>query len=64
MEKQRTIPIIGIELRAALDTVNHKIVLDILNNQFGISNTTLKWYDYYLGKKKLQGECGLCLLNL
>ena len=43
IEKQRTTSIIAIDLSAAFDTVDHNILLDVLNNKFGISHTALKW---------------------
>ena len=45
MEQQRTTAIIAIDLSVAFDTVDHDILLDVLHNQFGISETALAWYD-------------------
>ena len=46
--------IIAIDLSAAFDTVDHDILLDVLHNQFGISETALAWYDSYLRPRSLK----------
>ena len=38
----------GHYLSAAFTTVDHGILLDVLNKQFGVSGTALKWLDSYL----------------
>ena len=38
----------AIDLSAAFDTVNHAILLNILNSKFGIMDKALKWFDSYL----------------
>ena len=40
--------LVAIYLSAAFDTVDHTILLDILNNKFGITDKALKWFDSYL----------------
>jgi len=58
MEKQRITAIIAIDLSAAFDTVDHNILLDVLNNQFGISHTALKWYYSYLRPRSFKMNVG------
>jgi hypothetical protein len=58
MEKQRITAIIAIDLSAAFNTVDHDILLDVLNNQFGISHTALKWYDSYLRPRSFNVNVG------
>ena len=38
------------DLSAVFDTVNHSILLEVLESYFGITNTTLKWISSYLKK--------------
>ena len=38
----------AIDLSAAFDTVDHAILLDILNKKFGVYNIALKWFNDYL----------------
>lgn len=45
--RQATI-LAGLDLSAAFDTINHAILLDRLNHEFGIEGTTLSWITSYL----------------
>ena len=47
-ENQSITLLVAIDLSAAFDTVDHTILLDILNNKFGITDKALKWFDSYL----------------
>ena len=40
--------LVAIDLPAAFDTVDHAILLNILNNKFGITDKALKWFNSYL----------------
>ena len=48
MENQCITSLMAIDLSAAFDTVDHNILLAILNNKFGIADKALKWFDSYL----------------
>ena len=48
MEKQSITSLVAIDLSATFDTVDHDILLDILNNKFGIEDKALKWFNNYL----------------
>ena len=48
MENQCITSLMAINLSAAFDTVDHNILLAILNNKFGIADKALKWFDSYL----------------
>ena len=48
MEKQSIVSLVAIDPSAAFDTVDHNILLDIINNKFGIEDKPLKWFDSYL----------------
>ena len=42
MERKNVTVMIGLDLSIAYDTVNHKVLLSILQNNFGISGTVLE----------------------
>ena len=48
MEKESITSLVVIDLSAAFDTVDHNILLHILNAKYGIEDTALKWFDQYL----------------
>ena len=52
MEIQKYTSIVSLDLSAAFDTVNHKILLGILKSYFGISDHALAWISPYLSKRK------------
>ena len=43
MENKKLTSIICLDLSAACDTVNHSILLEVMESYFGITNTALKW---------------------
>ena len=47
-----------LDLNAAFDTVNHNILLGILNSYFGISDHALAWISSYLSKRKFLVQIG------
>ena len=48
MEKKQIMIVAILYLLAAFDTVDHDILLSILNKQFGISGKALEWFNSYL----------------
>ena len=48
MEECRVTMTAVMDLSAAFDTVDHYILLTVLNNRFGIASTALKWLETYL----------------
>ena len=48
MEKKQIMMVAILDLSAAFDTVDHDMLLSILNKQFGICGKALKWYNSYL----------------
>ena len=48
MEKKEITTVIILDMSAAFDTVDHNLLLTILQNRYGITDTTLQWYESYL----------------
>ena len=48
MEHQKVTSLMAIDLSAALDTVNHNILLNILKKKFSVHDTSLAWFEAYL----------------
>ena len=51
MEKCKVTVMVALDLSAAFDTVNHKILLDVLESRFGVTEMALKWIGEYLKDK-------------
>ena len=58
MENQKCTSIICLDLSAAFDTVNHKILLDVLKSYFGITEQALAWILSYLSNRKFLIQIG------
>ena len=48
MENQEVTMMLILDLSTAFDTVDHSILLRILNKSFGFCDQALKWFDMYL----------------
>ena len=48
MENQEASALVAIDLSAAFDTVDHNVLLKVLERRFGLKGATLKWADSYL----------------
>ena len=48
-----------LDLSAAFDTVDHKILLDILEYRFGITGLVFKWFQSYLADQTQTFQVGL-----
>ena len=48
MERKEVTAVIVLDMSAAFDTVDHDLLLDILHNRYGITDTALQWYWSYL----------------
>ena len=46
--RKEIIAVIILDMFAAFDTIDHDLLLVILQNRYGITDTTLQWYDSYL----------------
>ena len=48
MENKNITAVIILDLLAAFDTVNHNLLLEILDKKFGIKDKALHWYEQCL----------------
>ena len=51
MNRQHVTLLVMLDLSSAFDTVDHGILLDRLNNEFGIKGRVLEWFTSYLCKR-------------
>lgn len=52
VDKQEITFLILIDLSAAFNTVNHCLLINILENDFGIAGAVRKWFESYLTERK------------
>lgn len=53
-EESSVSSLVAIDLSAAFDTVLHEILLDLLNKQFGMTQTVNKWISNYLRPRSMK----------
>ena len=53
-ESQNLTPLVAIDLSAAFDTVNHNLLLQVLNQCYGVCDSALKWVTSYLEDRSFQ----------
>ena len=54
MEKQEVTAVRVLDLSVAFDTVDHDLLLTVLDRRFGVKGTALKWYEQYLKPRKFK----------
>ena len=52
MDRQEITFLILLDLSAAFDTINHSLMIDILENDFGIAGVVKKWFESYLVSRR------------
>ena len=58
MERQRVTAAAAIDLSAAFDTVDHDVLLRVLDSRFGIKGDALSWFDSYLRPRAMKVNVG------
>ena len=48
MENKKVTALMAIDLSAAFDTVDHSVLIAVLRERFGITDTALSWFESYL----------------
>ena len=54
LENKNITAVIILDLSAAFDTVDHNLLLKVLDKKFGIKNITLCWYEQYLKPRRFR----------
>ena len=54
MDNQCITPLVSCDLSAAFDTVNHSILLNVLESCSGVKDTALSWFTDYLSGRSIQ----------
>ena len=52
MERQKVTALTALDLSVTVDTVHHEILIEVLEHQFGITNSALSWFKTYLCPRK------------
>ena len=58
MECQKVTALTCIDLSAAFDTVDHQILMNVLQTKFGIEDTVWNWFFSYLQPRDFSGNIG------
>ena len=51
MEHQKVTSLVAIDLSVAFDMVDHDILLSVLEKRFGVQDTCLEWFRFYLNSR-------------
>ena len=55
MDRQCVMPLVAVDLSAAFDTVEHRILKDVLYKKYSVEGTVLKWFENYLANREVKG---------
>ena len=58
MENQNVTAVMALDLLTAFDTVNHKILLSVLEHNFGLECTVQNWFSSYLNHRSCKVNIG------
>ena len=54
MENKQVTFVVILDLPAAIDTIDHELLFQVLQNRFGLSGSALKWYTTYLRPRRFR----------
>ena len=54
MEEQLVTAVVILDLSAAFDTVDHDLLLEVLEKRFGVTNNAEQWYCSYIKQRKFR----------
>lgn len=63
MDKQQVTLLVLLDLSAAFDTIDHKDLLKILSDDFGVVGNASQWFKSYLSSRKQRVKVGSSLSN-
>ena len=52
IDDRRSAVLVGLDLSAAFDTIEHNILIERLRSVFGVTGTALRWVETYLSKRE------------
>ena len=58
MENSKVTAFVTIDLSVAFDTIDHRILLDVLRHHFGVTGMTRKWFESYLSPRQFKVNIG------
>ena len=58
MENQNVTAVMALDQSAAFDTVDHKILLSVLEHNSGLEQTVLNWFSPYLNHRSCKVNIG------
>ena len=64
LDKGKCVFVLFLDLSAAFDTLDHNILLTILQTKFGITGQVLKWFKSYLFSRQYRVEIGKSLSDI
>ena len=60
MDQRNISPLMALDLSAAFDTVDHEVLIDVLQKRFGITDVALEWFKSYLSNRKITVQIDNC----